>query len=117
MAQWKGQYSGKTHATKVRDCEHTLRATISAAESSPTSFVGADAVNLLQIAQSVLDARYKRTKALLSNLREPSAKSFPTLQIAKMELLLQNLEAAGPIAIFREFKAPDHLIAGVQQVS
>jgi hypothetical protein len=68
MAQWNGQYTGNTHATKVLDLEGTLSHAISVfreADSAEESRTKEKAVR--KLAEKLLSARLKFLKAKISD--------------------------------------------------
>ena len=63
MAQWMGQYSGESHATKVADLEAALRVAIAAMQKAATG-AGYDRkrVAVEKLAARLLGARVKLYK-------------------------------------------------------
>ncbi|GAA5127653.1 hypothetical protein GCM10023212_32910 [Luteolibacter yonseiensis] len=104
MAQWQGQFTGRTHASKVADRETTLRATIAACSGKSPG--DGSLPNLESLAQRVIEARHQCLKARLSALREPSGTAPPLAQIERLEKQIDGLGSGGIAAILREFHCP-----------
>lgn len=108
MAQWLGQFTGHTHATKVADREKILCEAISRCLAANTDVDAPP--HLPSLAQRVIDARLKFMRAQLSELREPRSGAMPLQQIERMEHRIRELESGGVPAILREFHCPQHVI-------
>lgn len=86
MAQWMGQYSGKSHATKVADLEAALRVAIAAMRKAA---LGAD-YDRKRVAVEKLAARLLSARVKLYKDRKSSKKI-----------------AGGVEAILKEFGVPE----------
>ena len=110
MAQWLGQFSGKTHRTAVSDAhdlmQHAVAAFISASpEDKPKK---AKAVRTL--AKRLLAARVRFLKARLSSATDPALDevlSERAHEIAKLEQALSTLISGGVPDILSEFSAQE----------
>lgn len=72
MAQWVGQFSGRTHETRVQDAEDALRhAVLAFRESSPTDVREAKAKNVRHLAKRLLQARLRLLKGRIAQASEP----------------------------------------------
>ena len=106
MAQWRWQFSGLTHATKVEDLEATLGIAVMAyrAENPPLlREKKADAVR--KLAARLLTARLKFLKARLAATQSSTTapeKSYQSLQ--QREAMVR---IAGVQGILAEFGVPD----------
>jgi hypothetical protein len=73
VAQWLGQFSGRTYETRVQDVEDTLKhAVLAFCESSPADDREAKAKNVRNLAKRLLQARLRHLRALLAWLRKIS---------------------------------------------
>lgn len=64
MAQWNGQFTGNTHATKVRDCEKALRHAATVLRACETeAHVGDKKKVVISLADKLLVTRIKFLKA------------------------------------------------------
>jgi len=113
MAQWLGQYTGRTHATKVADREEILRTAISKLLATDSN--GVAPPNLAPLAQRVIDARLKCMRAELSVLREPRSTGMPLEQIDSLEHRIRALESGGILEVLREFRCPQHIIEAMPE--
>lgn len=62
MAQWLGQFTGRTHATKVRHLEDLLRNAIDSARVAPNAELPKRLRNIKSIAEHLLSSRVKMLK-------------------------------------------------------
>lgn len=93
MAQWKGQYSGHTHLTKVLELEGSLRKAVAAYLSSEE----ADKLKAMEkLAVRLLNARVKNLRARLDLLVEPESG-------AKLRQQVDFALSGGLSAVLREF--------------
>jgi hypothetical protein len=66
VAQWLGQFSGNTHATRVADLEAALRhAATALRDAEGTDAVGAKAKAVRRLAKRLLSARLRAARAKL----------------------------------------------------
>src|SRR5258708_833125 len=73
VAQWLGQFSGHTHATRVEDAEHALRHAVTAFRTAAPRARGRKAESVRNLAERLLAARLKLLKARLAALGPVSA--------------------------------------------
>ena len=108
MAQWLGQFTGNTHASRVVDREAVLRAAVArcSENSSEEDFLP----DLETLAHRVMEARHRSVKARLSSLREPSTTAVSQPKIERLESRMEELESGGIVAILREFHCPPHIL-------
>jgi hypothetical protein len=109
VAQWLGQFSGHTHATKVEETEEALRHAVTAFHAAgPGDRRKPKAVR--NLAERLLSARLKVLKARLSAL-EPAAESRGQNAdgIESLRAREARTRAEGVSGILAEFGAPDAL--------
>ena len=109
MAQWLGQFSGHTHATKVEGAEDLLRHAIEvfrAADSSETGEKKWKAVT--RLAEDLLAARLKLLKARISaasDVQSGVALAERAEEIESLKRRESRVRAGGIDAILKEFGA------------
>jgi hypothetical protein len=112
MAQWLGQFSGDTHATRVEDAEAALHHTVvvfRAASSDEDRKRKAKSVR--NLASRLLSARLKLLKARVAALK-PVAENAKG-QSCGIESLQQReakMRAEGLNGIFIEFGVPNSMV-------
>ena len=105
MAQWIGQFSGRTHESRVADAEVTLRHAIDSLSASGPETIAHARKSVLNLAEKLLSARMRQRKARLSQQRERlGAPNEPDAQVlASMERSIAETHRAGVAAILKEF--------------
>jgi hypothetical protein len=103
MAQWKGQYTGLTHESKVQDLEALLRLTVAAFDAALESERESKARAVHQLSHRLLSARLKALRARISKLLEPGVKRNSGDQVSQLQAQKQNLRAQGMASILKEF--------------
>lgn len=113
MAQWLGQFSGKTHATRVADTEALLRHAVEVLRATP---VGPEHVRkakaVRNLARRVFSARERFLKARLAEYHRARSKEFVARHAQEIESLehrAAQLREEGVDGILREFGALDLL--------
>jgi len=104
MAQWMGQYTGRTHESKVKDIEETLLKAIEALKTVDENNLEAKEKSVIHLCERLLSARLKAVKARISKLSETLSfdnDSRKTQNLIKRE---KHLEDSGLKDIFIEFK-------------
>lgn len=103
MAQWMGQFTGNTHATKVRDLEGTLRKAIASLKSM-NSNDPRKCKAIVKLAERLLRAR---TKMLVAHggdrVSGPSGDTQKAAGVKSLERRQGELADGGVGAILREF--------------
>lgn len=103
VAQWSGQFSGNTHASRVEDLEDSLRAavhTLKAATADPERLTCMNDVR--QLAEKLYKARIRLLRARLA--AEPP--SGADLRHSGLERRLVTALEGGVSAILQEFGVP-----------
>jgi hypothetical protein len=109
MAQWMGQFSGNTHATRVEEAEAALRhAVVVYRAATPGVERDKKAKAIKRLANRLLMARLKLTKARIAAATDiqtgvPFAKREN--EITPLELRYEKMREDGLDAILREFEA------------
>ncbi len=106
MAQWNGQYTGNTHATKVQDNEEILRnAVIVFSEANSTEEKTAKGKIIYKLADKLLAVRLKFLRAKLYEA-EPVIEekvSEQNIQIEHLQQQIEKVRAEGVNGILTEF--------------
>jgi hypothetical protein len=114
MAQWLGQFSGHTHATRVEDAEASLRRAVEAFRAAGSSLDRVERAKAVhRLAKGLLRARLKLAKARLAAATDAQAGvvlARRAQEIAALERKYALLREAGLVAILDEFGARDALI-------
>jgi hypothetical protein len=110
VAQWLGQFSGHTHASKVEDAEEALRQAVAVFRAAGLNDRGRKARSVRGLADRLLAARLKLLKARLAAL-EPVAQGREQNAdgIARLRAREAQTRADGVNGILAEFGALDTL--------
>ncbi|HEX4610438.1 MAG TPA: hypothetical protein VH092_19770 [Urbifossiella sp.] len=104
MAQWRGQFTGLSHESKLADAQGTLRTAVAAFRAAGPSEVSAKAKAVRRLAARVLDLRLKMLKARRTALGPVDSASTHAEQLKEPE---RAALAAGVSGILAEFEATD----------
>lgn len=111
MAQWLGQFSGRTHETRVQDAEDALTHAVQAfRDASAPHERGRTAKNVRHLAMRLLQARIRLFKARLSRASEPRMTGQPSAWSDGVDHLREQENATrsgGVQAILVEFGAEE----------
>lgn len=99
MAQWKGQFSGRTHATKVKELESTLTSAVRALHTASETETDKKFRAARNIAERLLSARLHMLRARISATAEKQDDSNVGALRSREEMAREN----GVNAILREF--------------
>ncbi len=111
MAQWKGQFTGRTHDTKVQDVEFALRQAIESFENAPQKEQIGKLKAVQKLSKRLLDVRLKALRARLSAVTETGSTSQEARLATHLRRRVQQLEAQGVDEILREFGVYDKPVA------
>jgi len=110
MAQWNGQYTGNSHATKIKDLEETLtHAVFVFREAGSAEEIQAKGKSVRKLAEKLLNARLKFLKAKIYDA-EPVSERDEAKRAVQIENLRQHEAKArhdGINGILNEFKVAD----------
>jgi len=106
MAQWQGQFSGRTHATKVEDIERTLLTSIDSLTQGDEQKRKELLQNTHAIAKKLLTVRLKMLRTRMTQLSEPG-RPQDQRQTASLKATIDQMMAEGMDAIMREFGIDD----------
>ena len=109
MAQWNGQFTGNSHATKVEDYENTLRHAVEALNSCGVEERPAKIKSVKKLAAKVLNARLKMVRARRYDAQPVESKDWPArrVQLEHLTELETKLSGAGVDGILIEFGATE----------
>jgi ABC-type uncharacterized transport system auxiliary subunit len=111
MAQWTGQFTGRTHDTKVQAVELSLRQAVESFENAPQKERVGKLKAVQKLSKRLLDARLKALRARLFAVTEPGNKSQEARLATHLRTRVQQLEAQGVDGILREFGVYDKPVA------
>ena len=111
MAQWQGQFSGRTHETRVREVEATLRRTVSALREESSAEVQERLKKQVRnLAKRLLTARLHLLKSRVGKASEQRMTGAPSAWadgIATLRAKEAQTRQEGINGILREFDALD----------
>jgi hypothetical protein len=111
VAQWNGQFTGNTHATKVKDCEGALRHAVDVLLACETETELAQKRKaVINLAEKLLIARIKLLKAKINDSEPVTEENQTAPRKQQLESLRQELSEAqdgGLHAILLEFGLGD----------
>ena len=108
MAQWAGQFSGRTHATRAAGMEGTLRLAVAAYRAADTEDARhRKAKAVRNLAAKLLTARLKLLKARIADLRPVAAGKGAGNEFEALQQREATTRAEGVNGILAEFGAPD----------
>ncbi|MBX3244837.1 MAG: hypothetical protein KF685_10310 [Acidobacteria bacterium] len=105
MAQWQGQFTGNSHATKVQDHEQLLKHAIEVIEGTSDDRKYAKERSARKLAAKVLNSRLKMIRAQIYNTEPVSSEDWgdKRVQIEHLKERETLLEREGVEGILREF--------------
>ena len=102
MAQWSGQFSGRTHATKVEDLEEAVSRAAAALRVARERETNDKSKAIHKLAERLLQARLKELKASISE----EALGDREARTVRLSTRRDELIASGVAGILREFNVP-----------
>lgn len=109
MAQWKHQFSDKTHWSKVSDREKLLRHAVEVYRAMQAEDERAvQAKKVLRLAQRLLNARIRAKKARINQLGPRPWSRESSIAVAE-QATLEKLKSEGVQGILEEYRASDIL--------
>ncbi|HWG43928.1 MAG TPA: hypothetical protein VN688_14215 [Gemmataceae bacterium] len=110
MAQWLGQFSGNTHATKVQDAEAALRHAVTVFHATDSSEARANKAKAVRgLATRLLSARLRLLKARISAAEDHQLRhaGSPNGGIESLRLREAKMRVEGLNAVLVEFGVSD----------
>ncbi len=107
MAQWMGQFSGRTHESKIKDIEETLLNAIESLKVADETNINTKRKSVIKLCERLMSARHKALKARISKISETrslESDSNKTQNLIKRE---KELGVNGIAGIFAEYKIHD----------
>ena len=107
MAQWIGQFSGHTHATKVGDLEESLHKAVTAMAGARDVDRNRNAQAVRHLAERLVAARLKLLRAKIASAAELKYKNgvASSEPVPRLKNLARELEAKGVAGVLKEFGA------------
>ncbi len=105
MAQWRWQYSGLSHATKVDDYEYMLGNAVDVFKAAKIEERPKKAKSVKKLAAKVLNVRLKIIKARRNETLPVKSEDWADrrIQIEHLDELAKKLTSQGVDGILREF--------------
>ena len=103
MAQWTGQYTGRTHETKVARIEYTMKTAVESLRAASKDEHGVKYDAVVKVAERLLTARLKMLGARIERLTEArSPDQYPSQTTRLIEREAATIDG-GIDAILAEF--------------
>ena len=109
MAQWMGQFTGRTHESKVKEIEESLSKAIEAFRAADESSREAKQKSVMKLCERLLSARHKAIKARISKLSETRSLDNDSKKTQNLVEREQKLTEGGVEEILIEFKIQDFI--------
>jgi hypothetical protein len=108
LAQWLGQFSGNTHATRVADLEVALRHAVAALRNAEaTDAAGAKAKAVHRLAKRLFSARLRAARARLDAVAPLTSEQRQSRgEVHALRSRESIIEAEGAAGILTEFGVP-----------
>ncbi|MFZ5896003.1 MAG: hypothetical protein ACOY0T_33410 [Myxococcota bacterium] len=109
MAQWLGQFTGRTHRTAVADAEQLLEHAVTVLNEASPADRHKKAKAVRALAKRVFSARVRFLKAGIAATADPATAEVlerHALQIARLQHALAAVTRGGVEAIVQEFAPP-----------
>jgi len=106
VAQWLGQFTGRTHRTAVSDAERLLEHAVTAFNNASPADRAKKAKAVRALAKRLLAARTRFLRAGIAASTDPATAEVVeehALQLAKLEDMLAAVTRGGVEAVIREF--------------
>lgn len=103
MAQWAGQFSGRTHETKVQELEEAVCAAMDAFRSAREGERDKKFQAICRLCERLVAARLKALKAQRARMEEPGQHSTNPEDRISLQNRIEELEKSGVNGILREF--------------
>lgn len=110
LAQWLGQFTGRTHGTAVRDAEELLRHAVAQLRLASPDHRARKAKAVRALAKRVYSARVRFLKASIQAVSEPNVASVHDdhgRDFDRLQSALSRVEAASLDGVLEEFSALD----------
>lgn len=114
MAQWLGQYTGRTHESKAREIETSLCKAVDALRKATEQEKTRKVKAVRRLSERLLRARHKMLHARISNLTEARAPGEVSQKIAHLKAQEQEMSEQGIAGILKEFGVTEPTDAEVE---
>ena len=102
MAQWNGQYTGRTHESKIKEIESSLVKAIESYRQVGESEKNTQEKTVLKLCEKLNNARHKAIKARINKLSVPSSHHLNDLEALRSKE--KAMEKGDLRSILLEFK-------------
>lgn len=104
MAQWMGQFTGRTHESKIKDIEETLSIAIEALKVGDKENLLQKQKSVIRLCERLLYARLKTLNARISKLSETQSLDNDFKKTQNLIKREKEMREKGVNGIFVEFK-------------
>jgi len=107
MAQWMGQFTGRTHESKVKELERTLEKAIEALKEASSDNFNAKRKSVLKVSARLLAARHKAIKARISKISETRSLENDSSKTRNLIQREKEINTNGVEMILKEYEIQD----------
>ena len=104
MAQWMGQFTGRTHESKIKDIEDSLVSAIEALKVADEANIDAKRKSVVKLCERLLSARHKAVKARISKISETRSMENDSKKTQSLVQREKELREHGIESILVEYK-------------
>ncbi len=116
MAQWAGQYTGRTHESKIKDIEDTLLIAINSLKNADETTIGEKRKSVVKLCERLLSARHKAIKARISKITETRSFETDDKKTTSLRKKEKQLKEKGIDGIIQEFEITELVKYGTKNV-
>ncbi len=107
MAQWMGQYTGRTHESKIKYIEETLFVAIQSLRTADEASIAKKRKSVIKLCERLLTARLKAIRARISKISETRSFESDSKKTQNLVHREEQLREKGVAEIFKEYEIQD----------